>query len=62
MLGTISVFQEHSSKFRFCFCFCLHPTRQLSEAGIGVDAVAVDCRTLVVVAGVVDVVIDAVHR
>jgi len=36
--GTISVFQEHSSQFRFCFC--LHRTRQLSEAGIGVDAVS----------------------
>ncbi len=38
MLGTISVFQEHSSQF--CFCICLHRTRQLSEAGIGVDAVS----------------------
>ena len=38
MLGTISVFQEHSSQFRFYFC--LHRTRQLSEAGIGVDAVS----------------------
>jgi hypothetical protein len=38
MLGTISVFQEHSSQFRFCFC--LHRTRQLSEAGIGVDAIS----------------------